>query len=76
MFIQHAEQTRVLDNGQWTLVEADVPSRSIFAQTFLHRALQCNVGGVEVLDNVYARVLDNGQWMLVEADVPSRFETL
>ena len=73
MFIQHAEQTRVLDNGHWTLVEADVPSRSTFAQTFLHRALQCNV---EVLDNVYARVLDNGQWMLVEADVPSRFETL
>ena len=54
MFMQHAKQTRVLHNGHWTLVEADVPSRSTFAQTFLHRALQCNVGGVEVFDNVYA----------------------
>ena len=35
-------------------MEADVMSRSTFAPTSLHGDLQCNVGGVEVLDNVYA----------------------
>ena len=42
MFIQHAEQTRVLDNGQWTLVEADVPSRfeTLWGATDCHAGLK------------------------------------